>query len=371
VNELESRQRDLLADLRGIVDTLKPGADVLPLLLGGLREGLGAERVVAYGVEFAPGQYQASFCHASGFPQPEGALHATLNDFLQQQPNPWGYYDPARPPEPQRNRALHFRPHVQMEAAAPLHDAREEAWERLGIAPQEQARVRERVSTGTLALYRQLNLEQLFQLRALVCEDEALLAWVGALRPEPFTAPEQRLLQELMPALQRRLVLEQRLREAGLLGSALEAALEALGQPAYVTTATGRVVHANRVGRARAERSTLHLAETVRQYLRGQVPDEMTITTLRVPGLATHYLVVDRNADAHNSGRVLLLAERWGLTARESEVLEHIIQGASNKAIAARLGCAERTVEVHVTHVLSKAQSESRSALIAKFFQGS
>jgi DNA-binding NarL/FixJ family response regulator len=89
-----------------------------------------------------------------------------------------------------------------------------------------------------------------------------------------------------------------------------------------------------------------------------------------VPGLATHYLVVDRNADAQTGARIRQLAERWGLTARESEVLEHIIQGASNKAIAARLGCAERTVEVHVTHVLSKAQAESRSALIAKFFQG-
>lgn len=368
MNHLESRQRNLLAELRGLLDTLKPGADVLPLLVGALREGLGAERMVAYGVEFSPEQYQASFCHTSGFAQAQGELHATLNGFLQQQPNPWGYYDPARPPEKQRNQALHFRPHAQLEAAPPLHGAREGAWEQLGIAPEEQARVRERVSTGTLALYRQLNLDQMFQLRALVCEDEALLAWVGALRSEPFTAPEQQLFQELMPTLRRRLMLEQRLREAGLLSSALEAALEALGQPAYVTTATGRVMHANRVGR---ERSARHVAETVRQYVRGQEPREMTITALRVPGLATHYLVVDRNADAQNSGRVLLLAERWGLTAREAEVLENIIQGASNKAIASRLGCAERTVEVHVTHVLSKAQSESRSALIAKFFQAS
>jgi DNA-binding NarL/FixJ family response regulator len=45
------------------------------------------------------------------------------------------------------------------------------------------------------------------------------------------------------------------------------------------------------------------------------------------------------------------------------------VQGETNKAISARLGCAERTVEVHVTHVLGKAQVESRSALIAKFFQ--
>ncbi|WP_228564889.1 LuxR family transcriptional regulator [Myxococcus sp. AB036A] len=65
------------------------------------------------------------------------------------------------------------------------------------------------------------------------------------------------------------------------------------------------------------------------------------------------------------------LSARWSLTARESEVLTHIIQGETNKSIAGRLGCAERTVEVHVTHLLSKAQVESRSALIARFFQSS
>ncbi|HEX8706582.1 MAG TPA: LuxR C-terminal-related transcriptional regulator [Myxococcaceae bacterium] len=368
---MKSTERTLIADLQGVIDTLKPGVDVLPQLMGLLREGLGAERMVAYGVDVAPEHYQASFCHASGFPQPEGALLETLNGFLRQQPNPWGYYDPAKPPAAQRNQALHFRPHAEVETGAPLYDAREEAWGRLGIAPEEQARVRERVSTGALTLYRQLGMEQMFQLRALVCEDQALLAWVGALRSEPFTPHEQKLLQDLMTPLRRRLQLDLRLREAGLLGTALEAALEALGQPAYVTTATGRVVHANRVGRARTARSARHLEESVRRHVSGEASPETTITALRVPGLATHYLVVDRNVDARNDARVRVLAERWGLTARECDVLENIIQGASNKAIAARLGCAERTVEVHVTHVLSKSQVESRSALIAKFFQGS
>jgi DNA-binding CsgD family transcriptional regulator len=369
---MDSREQALLTDLRGVIDTLEPGADVLPLLVTALREGLSAERVVAYGVDFAPEHYQASFCHGSGFPQASGELLETLNDFLRQQPNPWGYYDPARPSPEQRNRALHFRPHGQLKAReAPLHDAPQESWQRLGIAPEEQARVRERVSAGATVLYRRMGMEQLFQLRTLVCEGPALLAWVGALRSEPFTPREQQLLQELAQPLRRRLSLETRLREAGLLGSALEAALEALGQPAYITTAVGRVVHANRVGRVRVDRSAQHLAETVQRYVRGEEdPRGATVTPLRVPGLAPHYLVVDRNVDARNSARIHQLAERWGLTARECEVLEHIIQGSSNKAIAVRLGCAERTVEVHVTHVLSKAQTESRSALIAKFFQG-
>jgi DNA-binding CsgD family transcriptional regulator len=242
----------------------------------------------------------------------------------------------------------------------------------LGIGPTEQAQVRERVTEGAVTLYRQLKMEHMFQLRSLICEGSTLLAWVGALRSEPFTPREQRLLQELVPCLQRRLELETRLREAGLLGSALEAALEALGQPAYVLTSKGRVVYANSAGRARTERISRHLVEAVQRHGQGEPPPPGTsITALQVRGLSPHSLVVDRTVEAQTSSRVHVLGMRWGLTGREAEVLELIVHGTSNKTIASRLGCAERTVEVHVTHVLSKAQVESRSALIAKFFQAS
>lgn len=371
MNPIDSRDKTLVAELRGRLDTIEPGADVLPALTEQLREGLRAERAVAYGVELAPIRYAASFCHGSGFPQPAGELLVTLDGFLHQQPDPWGYFNPARPAAAQRNRALHFRPHVEMEnQEAPLHDTGTAAWRRLGIAPSDQAQVRARIIESTVALYRQLKMEHMFQLRALVCEGSTLLAWVGVLRSEPFTPREQRLLQELVPSLQRRLELETRLREAGLLGSALEAALEALGQPAYVLTSRGRVVYANSAGRAHLGSVSHSLAEAIQRHGQGEPPPPGTsITSLQVRGLSPHYLVVDRSAEAQANSRVHVLASRWGLTAREAEVLELIVQGTSNKGIAARLGCAERTVEVHVTHLLSKAQVESRSALIARFFQ--
>ena len=373
VNPLDSTDRAFLADIQGRLDTVEPGADVLPSLLERLREGLRAERTVAYGVELTPDRYTASFCHGSGFPQPAGELLGILNGFLYQQPDPWGYFDPARPAPAQRNRALHFRPHAEAETQeTPLYDRGAAAWRRLGIGPSQLAQVRGRVTEGAVTLYHQLKMEHMFQLRALVCEGSTLLAWVGALRSEPFTPREQRLLQELVPSLQRRLELETRLREAGLLGSALEAALEALGQPAYVLTSKGRVVYANTAGRARADRASPHLVEAVQRHGLGEPPPPGTsITALQVRGLSPHYLVVDRSAEAQSSSRIHVWATRWGLTVREAEVLELIVQGTSNKNIAARLGCAERTVEVHVTHVLSKAQVESRSALIAKFFQAS
>lgn len=373
MNRRDFQNRALGRELEALLAGVEPGQAVLPRLVEALREGVGAERGVAYGVDVGPEQYQASFCHGSGFTVPSGVLHETLNDFLPTQHNPWGYFDPARPAAAQRNRALQFRPLTLRETEeAPLLDAGDAAWRKLGISPEEQTQVHARVSAGAGVLFRTLGLEQMFQLRALVCEGPALLAWVGTFRAEPFSSQEVRLFQSLVPALQRRLGLEERLRAVGLLGAALEAALEALAQPAYVIAASGRVVHANTAGRARLERSAKRLAAELREATAtaGERPHEtLHLTPLRVPGLPAHYLVIDRGAHAQSFARVKALAARWALTAREAEVLEHIVQGETNKAIAARLGCAERTVEVHVTHVLCKAQVESRSALIAKFFQ--
>lgn len=58
----------------------------------------------------------------------------------------------------------------------------------------------------------------------------------------------------------------------------------------------------------------------------------------------------------------------WRLTSRQAEVLRHVAQGASNKEIARELGCAENTVELHVTKLLHKASVPSRTRLIARFW---
>ncbi|QDE66847.1 MULTISPECIES: helix-turn-helix transcriptional regulator [Myxococcus] len=56
------------------------------------------------------------------------------------------------------------------------------------------------------------------------------------------------------------------------------------------------------------------------------------------------------------------------LTARQAEVLELVVQGISNRDIANRLRCAERTVEVHITDILKKSGNQSRAQLIAAFW---
>jgi DNA-binding NarL/FixJ family response regulator len=59
----------------------------------------------------------------------------------------------------------------------------------------------------------------------------------------------------------------------------------------------------------------------------------------------------------------------WGLTERQSEVLALLAQGASNKDISAALGCATRTVELHVTAILEKSGNPSRAAIVSAFWR--
>jgi DNA-binding NarL/FixJ family response regulator len=53
-----------------------------------------------------------------------------------------------------------------------------------------------------------------------------------------------------------------------------------------------------------------------------------------------------------------------GLTPREAQVLALLAEGLSNKAIAARMGIAERTAKFHVESILGKLGAETRSEAI-------
>lgn len=60
------------------------------------------------------------------------------------------------------------------------------------------------------------------------------------------------------------------------------------------------------------------------------------------------------------------LSQLRPLSKREREVVELLLQGKSNKLIAASLDIAERTVEFHLKNVYAKFQVSSRVELILK-----
>ena len=66
------------------------------------------------------------------------------------------------------------------------------------------------------------------------------------------------------------------------------------------------------------------------------------------------------------AARLERVAADWSLTARQVEVVALVARGYSNKEIAASLGCALHTVELHVTEILRRAGLSSRAALVAQ-----
>ncbi len=96
---------------------------------------------------------------------------------------------------------------------------------------------------------------------------------------------------------------------------------------------------------------------------------------------ALGYLTKDADADlliegilrVHRGHRYLpaLLASRIDeernldpLTARETQIVALIAEGLSNKEIGERLGIAEKTVRVHMTHILDKMGATDRTQLL-------
>jgi DNA-binding NarL/FixJ family response regulator len=62
-------------------------------------------------------------------------------------------------------------------------------------------------------------------------------------------------------------------------------------------------------------------------------------------------------------------SEHARLTRRELEVLAAMADGASNKAIARRLGISLHTVKFHVAAILAKLDADSRTEAVAKAAQ--
>ncbi len=58
-------------------------------------------------------------------------------------------------------------------------------------------------------------------------------------------------------------------------------------------------------------------------------------------------------------------AERWGITPREMDVIELLVEGRTNQEIADQLFITRRTATTHVSNILNKLGLDSRTAIVA------
>jgi DNA-binding CsgD family transcriptional regulator len=273
------------------------------------------------------------FCH--GFVQSE--LQRRLNELLARPERDFPTFDPLRPAKSERNRAVALR-------------------SRMG---EEQFRAMS-IHRDVLA---PLGAGDCDHVRALVCGDDNLIAWVGAMRPEPYTKLEVGRLQRLIPALQKRLELE---RGWGWCDRALRATLDFVPQPAFVLRSDGVILELNELARRLLATDCVTVTADLDAALAGS-RDRFDLKCVELPDCAPCFLAVARGQPGRCE-EVARAAHRWGLTERQREVLELLAKGHSNKLIGAELGCAEATVEVHVRAIMERSESGNRASVIAKLF---
>ncbi len=332
------RVAEASACLATMVDGGPPGVSVV---LPEFRPLLGMEHGLSFAVADRGEGPAIDFLF--GYAVPTQPVRAALAEMARRFQGRFGGFDALRPERPQRNVPMTMRDVVAASPRPPPVVG--ELFPRFGIAGFDQ-------------------------LRVLVCEGSSLLAWVGGFREAPFTDRDKQVLGALVPALRRRLAIERQLEEAPVAIAALGAALEAVGTAAFVVRGSGAVVHANAAARALLDQDRRLVTALLRDQLRGLAAASFDLVRLE-GGVPDHWLALLRGGTRPDPApRVAAAATRWGLTAREAEVLGRLARGEANKTIAAALGCSPNTVEIHVSALLEKSGCESRAQLVARFWSG-
>ena len=147
--------------------------------------------------------------------------------------------------------------------------------------------------------------------------------------------------------------------------AALDAALDAIGAPAFLVDGEGHVELANVAGRARIEADPDGASRRLAGHL--AAPEHAAARVLRIDQECGWAIVIDEDDQgatrAH--GRLAEVSAQLSLTRRQREILGLVSRGLSNRSIATTLSIAEATVEQHVGTLMLRAGVESRAALIA------
>ena len=356
---LGERDENSVRELAGALSVLRDGEpSSLTWLVPELREILGADRVLAYGVDGADQSFALEFAHGAGFSLERAELRRRLELGLSSARRPWALFDPRRPEAQQRNVVVTMPPPPALAGRA------DTLFRHLGLPSDRRERLIRRMVRLNERFLPQIRLRDLHVCRVLVCEGPQLLAWLGAFSAEAFGERQRLVVARLVPALLRRLWLERTLDTAAVKSRALDAVLDAIGAPAWLLGPAGRISLRNASARtAAAPEHSMMLDAMHRGHCAG-------LECIRVvaPGMPDHHLVIDRRPSGPSTVRLEVVRRRWRLTERQTEILALVARGEANKSIAALLRCSVRAVEFHVTMLLRKAGVESRSGLVAAYF---
>jgi RNA polymerase sigma factor (sigma-70 family) len=156
-------------------------------------------------------------------------------------------------------------------------------------------------------------------------------------------------LEQVAPSHPGCLVLDLRMPEMGGLELQDQLAARGYALPIIFITAHGDVATAVRAMRAGA-------IEFLEKPYRGQdLLDRIH-----------EAIAMDREARDKKSRREAISELMGSLTPREQEVMQLLIDGVPNKAIAAQLGIARKTVDVHRLRIMRKMKANSVADLVRK-----
>lgn len=319
------RLRDIVQVIEHIDVGRKPA---LKLIADPLRELLGATYAGGYGFAYADGGMRCAFVHSQ---LPRTIVSALNASIASGRFDHWTRYNPFCPAPNERNKVKLFSP----EAVA--HTGVQRVLDRHGITNHH--------------------------LRVLVCDGPSLLAWVGGFVDEPSGARGRWFLEQLVEPLRNRLLIERNLEIADHARATIDLAIEHVAGAAFIVGAGGRVMYANSAGRTRLASEGSAYARRLAEAVRRPDPE---LTAHAASGEGTRvFLVLARSDMDETRARASTAALRWRLTDRQREVLGEIVKGYTIERISAELGISPRTVEVHVTAILNKAQCHTRAELIS------
>ena len=94
-----------------------------------------------------------------------------------------------------------------------------------------------------------------------------------------------------------------------------------------------------------------------------------TVADARSSGLVADAFIMSARVAGNVRSGVVELADRTDfepLTPREVDVLELLVEGMSNKAIAHRLGISDQTVKFHVASITGKLGAANRTEVVRR-----